>query len=184
MNRNDISKPRSRGFQALNLGDNNLSAENQDKKLTDIIPYILFCRSTYNDNTSEEFEPIYDKSSNLLELSTPEDILDIIVNSNVGPKTKKYLRWLVQIGRVETGKETTTLTKVKETTTSAIEVGETHIIPEGQCYTPGLDRLDVFLNGQLLFEGADSDYIEVDDNSIQFLFTVPPDSNLTYFVRT
>lgn len=78
--------------------------------------------------------------------------------------------------------------KAVETNGSPISSGVSHTLPGSLTYTPasGGLNMDVYLDGQLLFEGASNDYVEVagvDSTTIQFNFTVPANRNLTYISR-
>jgi len=65
-----------------------------------------------------------------------------------------------------------------------IASGSAHTLPGSLTYTLATgDNLDVFLNGQLLVEGASEDYLEDTTTTIKFNFTVGSGSNLTYFAR-
>jgi len=63
--------------------------------------------------------------------------------------------------------------------------GTAHTIPGGREYTPSVDgaNMDVYLNGQLLMEGATEDYIEDTSTTIKFTFNLGANSNLTYIIR-
>ena len=65
-----------------------------------------------------------------------------------------------------------------------ISSGTAHTLPGSLTYTLGSgDNLDVYLNGQLLVEGATEDYTEFTTTSIKFTFTVGAGTNLTYMSR-
>lgn len=77
--------------------------------------------------------------------------------------------------------------KALETTAGVISADTDYTIPVS--YTVGAGaNLDVYLDGQLLAEGSDYDYIEVgtagtSSTTIQFKMTVPGGKNITYMVR-
>jgi hypothetical protein len=74
--------------------------------------------------------------------------------------------------------------KKSETTSSPINSGSAHTLPNSMTYTlGGGDNLDVYFDGQLLLEGASNDYVENNTTSIKFNFTVPTNKNLTYMAR-
>jgi len=65
-----------------------------------------------------------------------------------------------------------------------ISSGSAHTLPGSLAYTLASGaNLDVYLNGQLLVEGATEDYIEDTITTVKFNFTVAASANLTYFAR-
>lgn len=87
----------------------------------------------------------------------------------------------------EDGVETVASSTVKEIEVGVgpFSSGVAHIIPGGREYTPSADgsNMDVYLNGQLLIEGASEDYIEDTSTTIKFNFNLGANSNLTYIIR-
>lgn len=74
--------------------------------------------------------------------------------------------------------------KASTTTTAPIASGSSWTIPGGLTYTMANGaHLDVYLDGQLLLEGAGNDYVESSTTQIQFAFTVPNSKNITIAVR-
>lgn len=74
--------------------------------------------------------------------------------------------------------------KVWETTASPISSGSSHTLPSSATYTLGSGaNLDVYLDGQLLMEGASNDYQEVSTTQVAFNFTVPTGKNIIYMIR-
>jgi hypothetical protein len=77
-------------------------------------------------------------------------------------------------------------TKVTEEISGGpLNSGTNHTVPGGETYTTAAGGLnmDVYVNGQLMYEGTGNDYIEVDSTTVQFLFTIRPNSVITYQIR-
>ena len=74
--------------------------------------------------------------------------------------------------------------KTVERGVGPIGIGIAHAVPGGIQYTMNAGQeMDVYLNGQLLVEGIAEDYQELTSTTITFNFTVPANSNLTYYIR-
>ena len=149
-----------------------------NNKIKDMFVHLLHARVAAESNCNYEFEQIYSPDCNLLELAIPEEILQEIESLEIGPKACRYMQKMVCLAGI------TSSFKVREETTSPITSGTIHVLPEGATYTIGNDSLDVYYNGQLLYEGPTCDYVETSPNSIEFLFTLRANSQLQYVIRT
>lgn len=78
--------------------------------------------------------------------------------------------------------------KAVETNGSPISSGVSHTVPGSLSFTPAAGGLnmDVYFEGQMLYEGAGNDYTEdagSPSTAIKFLFTIPANRQLSYLVR-
>lgn len=79
--------------------------------------------------------------------------------------------------------------KIAELIYTPIAVEDNHTIPGGFSYITSVngDKLDVFLNGQLLtprsVDGQAGDYSEIDSTTLQFHINVVENSVLTYIIK-
>jgi hypothetical protein len=102
--------PRSRG-----LTDNEACDVVVDGKQTcarDLILWILLGRYAGTDNVTHEFETIFNKQLNAIEIDIPDGILQQIESIGIGPNLQRYLTWLdpfsdgLSVSYDETGKAT------------------------------------------------------------------------------
>lgn len=69
---------------------------------------------------------------------------------------------------------------------STIPMGGNYALSDPYTVTTQGDKLDVFLNGQLLtprIGGSEGDYSEINSTTIRFHFEVPAQSILTYIIK-
>lgn len=127
---------------------------------TDVILNILHARITSSNNTTHEFETLYDADNNCLELDIPDCYMDFLEDIEVGPNIKRYLRWLVDIA-VDSMANNLVWKTMDELIT---------IIPGNTFKTP--DRfheasLAVFLNGVRLEKSNDDGYTVLNDETFE-----------------
>jgi hypothetical protein len=75
--------------------------------------------------------------------------------------------------------------KKTEEITVPLGSGTSHTIPGGLAFTPAAEgaNMDVYVNGQLQYAGTGNDYTEVNGTTIQFTYTIRPNSVITYQIR-
>lgn len=63
--------------------------------IRDLVIHALIARVAFTNDCTEEFHTTFDQQKNLLEIGTPQELLDQITCIEVGPKIQQYMAWLV-----------------------------------------------------------------------------------------
>ena len=58
--------------------------------------HVAFARLAANDDTTHEFETKYDPNSETIELLIPDKFLELLENTDKGPRFRRYINWLFE----------------------------------------------------------------------------------------
>lgn len=132
----------------------------------DVILHILHARVAASDGQTHEFDTIYDRDHNYIELDIPDCYLDFLETIEVGPRIQRYLRWL--LGIVGGAVAENLVWNVMEELTEVVP-GNTYRTP----YSFFEDSLVVFLNGVRLERTNEDGYDILDNQTFKLRETYP-----------